>query len=247
MGRRTILLIAALVVAALGTTLVFVYVNGINNRALADQKPVRVLVAKTLIPAGTSVEDASRLGDFEQKEIAASSAAPNALSDTTPIAGQVALSNIYEGEQILRQKFGAPGATSALPIPGDKVAISIQLGDPARVAGFVMPGSNVAIYVSLQGPGGGSAGNDFTRVLLPKAQVIAAGPTTVTQTTNTDAKTGEANTEQVPKAILTLALNQKEAAKVIYASQKGQLYFALLTSNSKVTPDTAVGNANLFN
>jgi pilus assembly protein CpaB len=246
MGRRTILLIAALVVAALGTTLVFVYVNGINNRALADQKPVKVLVTKSLIPAGTSVEDASKLGDFEQKEVAASSVAPNALSDITPIAGQVALSNIYPGEQILKQKFGAPGTTSALPIPGDKVAISIQLADPARVAGFVMPGSNVAIYVSLTGTGGGTAGNDFTRVLLPKAQVIAAGPTTVTQTTSTNARTGQANTEQVPKAILTLALSQKEAAKVIYASQKGQLYFALLTANSKVTPDTVVGNANLF-
>jgi pilus assembly protein CpaB len=247
MGRRTLLLIAALAVAALGTTLVFVYVNGINNRALADQKPVKVLVTKNLIPAGMSVEDASRLGDFEQKEVAASSVAPNALSDITPLAGQVALSNIYPGEQILRQKFGAPGTTSTLPIPGDKVAISIQLGDPARVAGFVTPGANVAIYVTMAGTAGGTAGSDFTRVLLPRAQVIAAGPTTMTQTTSTNAKTGQANTEAVPKAILTLALSQRDAAKIIYASSKGQLYFALLTSNSKVTPDTAVGSANLFN
>jgi pilus assembly protein CpaB len=45
MGRRTMLLVAAFVVAALGTTLVFLYVNGVNDRAVADQKQVRVLVA----------------------------------------------------------------------------------------------------------------------------------------------------------------------------------------------------------
>jgi pilus assembly protein CpaB len=248
MGRRTILIVAALVVAALGTTLVFVYVNGINNRALADQKPVQVLVAKTLIPAGMSVADASKAGDFELKEIATSSVAPNALSDIAPITGQVALSNIYAGEQILQQKFGAPGSTSELPIPGDKLAISIQLSDPARVAGFVQPGSNVAIFVSLQGgPGGGAAGGDFTRVLLPKAQVIAVGPTTLTTTTSTNAQTGQANTEQLPKAILTLALSQKDAAKLIFASQKGQLYFGLLTTNSKVDPGVVAGTNNLFN
>ena len=37
MGRRTLLLVAAFVVAALGTTLVFLYVHGANDRALADQ------------------------------------------------------------------------------------------------------------------------------------------------------------------------------------------------------------------
>ena len=60
MGRRTILLIAAVVVAAVGTGLIFAYVNGVNDRALADQSPQQVLVAKVTIPSGTTAADAAK-------------------------------------------------------------------------------------------------------------------------------------------------------------------------------------------
>ena len=54
MGRRTVLLIAALVVAALGTALVWMYANRADERAQADAAPVEVLVATSDIGAGTS-------------------------------------------------------------------------------------------------------------------------------------------------------------------------------------------------
>ena len=59
MGRRTVLLVVALVVAALGTTMLFLYVNGLNDKAIAKQGSVSVLVAKKLINPGTSYQDAS--------------------------------------------------------------------------------------------------------------------------------------------------------------------------------------------
>ena len=59
MGRRTLLLIAALVVAALGTTGIFLYVNGVDERAEAGYDLVEVLVATTPIAAGTSAQDAA--------------------------------------------------------------------------------------------------------------------------------------------------------------------------------------------
>jgi pilus assembly protein CpaB len=242
MGRRTLLLVAALVVAALGTTMVFLYVNGVNDRALAEQKPVRVLVAKTQIAAGTPVRDAQAAAAFATKEVSASSAADGALSDLTPIVDMVALSTIFPGEQILTAKFGQPGDTSVLPIPEGKMAVSVQLGDPARVAGFVSPGSEVAIFLTI----GGAGDDDVTRVLLPKVQVIATGATTVVSTT-TEAG-GTTQTEQLPKAILTLAVDQVEAQKVISASQHGQLYFGLLTKDSIVNQsDAGASPDNLFN
>lgn len=249
MGRRTVLLVVAVLIAALGTTLVFVYANNANDRALADQKPVQVLFAKTAIAPGVSASDAQKSGAFELRTIAANSEAPGALSDITPIADKLALSEIFPGEQIIAAKFGDRGSVSALPIPGDKVAISVQLGDPARVAGFVQPGSNVAVFVTM---GSGQQTNNqpaqnFTRVLLPKAEVIAVGPSTFTTTTSSDTSSGQTNTEQVPKAILTLALDQVDTQKLIYASQNGQLYFALLTADSKVAPGGPTTADNLFN
>ena len=243
MGRRTLLLLVALVVAAAGTTMVFLYVNGVNDRALADQKPVQVLVATAPIATGTTASEAQSAGALEKRTISRASVAQGALSDITPIADMVALGPIFAGEQILAEKFGQPGDTSALPIPEGKLAVSVQLADPARVAGFVAPGSNVAVFLTI---GSGRGGNsEITRVLLPKVQVIATGASTIVSTTTTEG--GAVQTEELPKALLTLAVTQAEAQKVVYGSQHGQMYFGLLTEKSEVdVSDGGVTAENLF-
>ena len=243
MGRRSLLLIAALAVAALGTTMVFLYVNGVNDRALADQEPVQVLVATAPIAAGTTAAEAQSSGALEKRTFARASVAEGALSDITPVADQVALAPIFVGEQIIGAKFGQPGNTSSLPIPEGKLAVSVQLADPARVAGFVAPGSEVAVFLTIERVRG--SGNEVTRVLLPKVQVIATGASTVVSTTTT--AEGETQTEELPRALLTLAVTQSEAQKIVYGSQHGQMYFGLLTEDSEVDrSDTGVNAENLF-
>ncbi len=53
MGRRAALLIAAIVIAAIGTTLVYLYAKQANDRAIAEAKPVKVLVATAPDPGWT--------------------------------------------------------------------------------------------------------------------------------------------------------------------------------------------------
>lgn len=133
------------------------------------------------------------------------------------------------------------------------MAVSVQLSDPARVAGFVGPGSEVAVFLSVDdstsvgigGAGGSGATGGLTAVLLPRVKVLAAGQsTTITQTTTTTE--GEATTEQLPRAILTLALNQEEATKIVQAQRAGELYFALLTKESAVKPGEPIDAGSLF-
>ncbi len=114
MGRRTLLLIAALVVAALGTALVFIYVNNADNRAQADATLVKVLVATQEVPAGTTAADASAGGAFELQEVTSASHVTGALSDISDISNQVALAPIFEGQQVLTQMFGPVANTSAI-------------------------------------------------------------------------------------------------------------------------------------
>ena len=80
----------------------------------------------------------------------------------------------------------------------------------------------------------GSTNNtNVTAALLPKVEVIGVGATTLsTQTTTTDA--GESTTEEIPLAILTLAVDQKQAQKIINAQTGGAIYFALLGETTKV-------------
>lgn len=240
MGRRLALLIAAVLVAALGTSLVFVYVRNADNRAVADQKPVTVLVAKTSIAAGTRVSDAAASGAFQTKELPKAAVPDGALSSVDPIKDQVALTTIFPGQQLLAGMFGATAAaTGSIAIPPGQIAASFSFGDPQRVAGFVQPGSNVAIFVtsSLQG------NQQSTRVLLPKVTVIAVGPTTITP----PATASQANTESLPRTILTLALTQTQTEKIIFAqSAGGTLYLGLLNDQSKVTPNTGVNAKNVF-
>ncbi len=268
MGRRTILLLAALVLAALGASAVFVYVRGVDERALAGQEPTQVLVATEQVPAGMTGAAAERAGAFELQTVAAASVAQTALSDTSEIRDLVALSPIFPGEQVLSAKFGRGGTTAALPLPKGKLAVSVQLSDPARVAGFVGPGTQVAVFLTspvspaATGPGGSApsaqttgaaettaAGSDeeafTTATLLPRATTVAAGQSTlVTQTTTT--ADGAQTTEEIPRAILTLALTENEAQKVVWGQRNGELYFTLLTKNSRTQKGTYVDAENLF-
>lgn len=240
MGRRTVLLIAALVVAALGTTLVYAYVNRTDERARKDQEAVDVLVAKTLIRAGTSGSAAQANGAFKLQPIPRAATVAGYLDSSRQIRDLVAVSDIYPGEQIIPQKFAPAGTAGALPIPTTKIGMSFQLGDPQRVAGFVNPGSDVAIFVTIAN-GGPSRNGPATRLLLAKVPVIAIGPTTLRPASGTDA-----NKEAVPTAILTLAVDQVQGEKIVLAQTVGSLWFALVTKDSRVAPDAGVDSSNLF-
>ena len=240
MTRRVVLLILAIIIAAAGAAAVFLYVRNIESQVAEDEEQVQVLVATQTIPFGQTAAQAEEAGSLELTTITAETAAPGALSSIEPIRDLGALSPIYAGEQILEQKFGTPGSATALPIPDGLLAVSIQLSDPARVAGFVGPGSEVAIFLTASPPTGDNP-ELFTTVLLPRVEVIAAGQTTlVTRTTTGEG--GQETTEEIPLAILTLAVNQTQAQQIVQAQQQGSLYFGLLTDTS----ETSTGQVTRF-
>ena len=237
MARRSVLLVVALVIALLGTGLIVLYVKGIDSRATAGQELVEVLVATDVIDTGETVASAMEAGKFEKGNVRRDDLVEGAIASTTEIQDLVALGTVFPGEQIVARRFGALGESESLVIPDNKIALSVELTDPERVAGFVNPGSEVAVFVSadlanLLPDGGTQALGPRTQLLLPRALVIGVGTTSVTpRTTTVD---GEAVTEDLPRTILTLALDQDDAEKLIFADRNGDLNFALLTGDSKV-------------
>src|SRR4051812_24245013 len=133
MGRRTLLMIAAVVIAALGAGMIFLYVRGISDRAEADQKPVEVLAVTKQIEAGESIDDAVSAGKLDLKSFPEKDLLDGAMSDTATLEGEVALSTIFPGEQIIPDKFGAPGTQQTITIPEGTMAVSVSLTDPSRV------------------------------------------------------------------------------------------------------------------
>jgi pilus assembly protein CpaB len=251
MSRRTILLLVAVLVAALGTALILLYVKGINDRATEGQALVEVLVADDVINVNEAAADAQAAGKFVTKQIPSSAKVEGALSSLKSLEGKVALGEIFPGEQILAQKFGQPGSSGLLPIPDDLMAISVELSDPARVAGFVNNGSEVAIFASADPQLITASGDErplstTTRIIATRVLVIGVGDTTVTTPSGSGNDQNAATDAAIPRTILTIAVTQTQAEKVLYAARNGDLAFALLTANSTVQDAQGVTGANLY-
>jgi pilus assembly protein CpaB len=245
MDRRRILLIIAAVVAALGTLLVFLYVRNADARAQESVDAVQVLTVSQPISAGESYDDALAAGKISASAVARSQLLDNVQTSPDALKGTVALQNLFVGEQVVADKFGnnVAEAISPLGIPEGKMAISVNLTDPDRVAGFVNPGSEVAIFVTTTAgadaatPGAPAGAGPATNVLLDRVTVLGVGSTTPVTTTTT-AEDGTQQTEQLPRTLLTLALSQEDAQKVILASKTLDVTFALLTKDSTVQADS---------
>ena len=262
MTRRLGLLAAALVVALLGTTAVFSYVSKVEADVVAGAKMVDVLVAAERLPAGTSAASATKGELVRLSALPRTSVPEGALKSLDEIGKQTLVSDVFAGEVLLKAKFADQTArTGALIIPKDTIAVSVELEDPQRVAGFVVPGSEVAVFatikkidataratasnlsetsatVSVQAEGD----DDFTSMLLPRASVIAVGPATLRR----EGKEKDKDEDAVTKAVLTLAVNQADAERLVHSAQTGDLWFGLLSSSSKTGPGKGVSNANLF-
>ncbi len=243
MVRRKVLLVGAVLAAVLGAALVFVYVQGADARAASKYDLVDVLTATDVIQSGETIESASQSGKLKLDHVPEGQLVDGYMTSIDTLSGQVALATIYPGEQIIAARFGSEAAApSDLQIPKGKLAVSVNLTDPARVAGFVNPGSEVAIFLSGTDA---ESGKTFTRVLLDRVTVLGVGSTTPVSTTTTD-ETGQQTTEQLPRTLMTLAVDQKDAQRVLYASGNGELAFGLLTQDSTINPGPGVDADSLF-
>lgn len=243
MDRRRLLLILAVFVAVIGTALVFLYVQGADKRAGDKFDNVSVLKATQNITAGETYDSALAAGKIASAEVPRNQLNDGYVSTTDALKGKIASVPIFAGQQIISNQFGetVESTSTTLQLPPGKMAISVNLTDPARVAGFVNPGDNVAVFYN----GSAVDGQPTTRLLLPRVQVIGVGTTTVVSTTKTDS-TGAQTTEQLPRTLLTLAVNQQQAQKVLFSVSNGDLALGLLNGDSQVFAGKGVSSKNLF-
>jgi pilus assembly protein CpaB len=242
MKRRIVLLAVAMVIAALGATMVLLYANGQSAKAVADQHLVKVLTATGTINPGETATQAQSEGKFALTAVPKSSVVVGALTSIDTMGAVVALSPIYPGEQILAVKFGTTAASAqTLPVPKGEIGISVELTDPGRVAGFLTPGSHVAVFVTIKDAAGVGT---LTRILVSNVTVIGVGPTSVlTTTAGTTVDPNTANA--VAPTIITVALDQHDADKVIFASNADTLAFGLLGRGTKTVFDTGARSTDM--
>lgn len=246
MGRRTILLTTSVLLAGLGTLLVFLYAQSADRRASRGQTLVTVLFATATIPAGTSASQAVTKGWLEPRPVPQRYVPGTAVRNAAELGSDVAVTTLTRDMTVVRGHFGSPtGVTGQLSMPRGKMALTVELTDPERVAGLVRPQSDVAVFATVQDPGAEDERREITGVLLPSVRVLRVGQDTLTTAPQSGALPRTA-AEDIPKQILTLAVNATEAQKLIYAKKNGQLYLALRGPDPLDTNVTETSGHNLF-
>jgi pilus assembly protein CpaB len=251
MARRSVLLLVAALIALAGTAMIVLYVQGIDARATKDQELVEVLVATETIDTGESVADAQEAGKIEKSEVRRADLVDGSLSSTSSISDLVSIGTIYPGEQLIAKKFGSLGDTQSLVIPDDKMAVSVELTDFERVAGFVNPGNEIAVFATALDPVLLLPDNkeqklaSVTRIVLTRVPVLGVGTTSVTSRT-TQNEDGATTEEEVARTILTIAVTQEEAERLIHADRSSELTFALLTDDSQVENGPGANLGTIF-
>jgi len=251
MGRRVLVVLAAVVVALIGVVAVVVYAQGADARAVADQQPQTVYIAKQLVPAGTTAAEAVATRLIVPTQVAAKGFPLGGLSTVDEATGKLlALTDIAPGEFVTASRFGTtPLGQKAIQVPDGQIAISLTLSDPARVGAFVSPGSHIVIYdtytpavvaaATTTDPKAGATGTKQTRVLLDDVLVIAMGSATLTPT-------AAGQPPAVPGALVTVALPPATAAKLVHGIQTGTLYAGLRGTDTKTDLAQIVSDATLF-
>jgi len=255
MNRRIALVAVAVVLALVGTFAVYNYAHHADQRAVAKTRSATVLVAQKAVPAGTSWGDVLKGNYLQEEKVPIDSAPSSAISSLTasvPVE-QVATADISAGQIVLRQTFGEKSVTTGiLAIPAGKLAISVTMASNADVAGFVQNGSEIAIFSTFKlAPAKTSTaskaavgGADLyaTKLLFARVDVVATS-----QAPPGDLNGSKANANGNAGGVLvTLALTQAQAERIILAQQVGQLYLGLLSNTSVTAADGGVTNVAAF-
>src|SRR3954452_24161629 len=209
MGRRTLLLIASILVAALGTALIWLYVQGADTRAVNSENQVSVYVANQPLTAGARVgPQIAIVKQFPQSVVTA--LAGSLVTNTAQIGGY-AKTDLVPGLPLLTSQFSGQQVppTPAVSLAPGEVAMQVTLPDPQRLAGLLQPGSHIRVYAQMKDehtgkPGGGGLFQDLG--------ALRGGAATGT-TSNTKS--------EVPQAIVTLALTKQQPKALVLAMAAG--------------------------
>jgi len=146
-NKKVVGVIAAVVMAVIGTVVLVLFVQGAEDRALEGEELVQVLTATQRIPAGTPAAQIEEFVDVE--DIPIKIAPEGVISDLVSVSGQVTAVDIVPGETLLASRFVDPDNFSARPgsidVPEGLLEVTVAMSQEQFIGGVPVPGSTVAL------------------------------------------------------------------------------------------------------
>lgn len=222
-------IIISLGAALLAALLLIVYIKSYRSSVNSSTSPERVLVARRLIPRGTSASIIASKGDYQVTTVEKNQLEPFAITDPSAISGRIAAADIYPGQQLVQGDFTTENASALnYQISGTQRAIAVPVDSIHGMAGEVLPGDYVDVYVSIGGSTSSTAGSLSTpltatqvRLLEPDVLVLA--------------------TPSAGSSLTILRVSAANAAKFAYVADYEKFWFILRpqTGASRTPPTVA--------
>jgi Flp pilus assembly protein CpaB len=174
--QGTILLgVIAAVIAAIA---LIVYLNHYRNSVAPP--PVSVLVAKKTIPQGTSGDILAKSTSFyEVTQLPKDQVLTGAITDSSTLAGKVALTDINPNAQLVASDFGAASGVQYQLSPNQR-AVVVSLGSPQSVGGQISAGSHVDVWVTSSAQASNGVSSPIAKLLFQDMYVLGFDGSNVT-------------------------------------------------------------------
>lgn len=261
MNRRVLSAVVALALAAVGTFALVAFVRGAEDRALAGEELVEVLVVQERVEAGTA---ASQLdGRVDTDQVPAKIQAADAVDDLDALGDLVTAVDLLPGEQVTAARFQPADAferrRAQVDVPEDLLEVTVSLSPDRAVGGMVRPGSKVAVVGSfdpfeisstepvqlegLQIPDEGKTPNS-SHIILHKVLV-----TNVQTDASFELEEVEDNqTAPAPggNLLVTLALDAPSVERVVFAAEHGRVWLAVQPDEASENGTEVVTRGNVY-
>jgi pilus assembly protein CpaB len=232
--RRTIGIVAAVLMAAIGATTLVAYVHSAKNKAQAQDALVNVYVVKKEVPKGAKAQTIKSSVTLEQ--IPQRLEQPGAVDNLAAVDNKVAAVDLQPGDQLVSARLA--GSTNAGP--ARMVQVSAELTADRAVGGMVNAGDTVGVYLSFP-PANSSSPTGTTQLQFQHILV------THVQTTN--APVSQKSGDQVQQVgasnyIVTLALTPAQSERFVFATEFGHVWLSNdpASVSAVTTPVINLGN-----
>jgi pilus assembly protein CpaB len=233
-ARRVIGVIAAVLLAAIGTLVLVGFVRGAETRALAGEETVEVLVVDDEIARNTPVDELS--ASVRLESVPAKVRAENAVTDLDALDGTVTSVALLPGEQLVTSRFVTPTQLSeqdGVEVPEGLQEVSISLEPQRAVGGRVAPGDVVGVLASFvwdEDPKHTTKLN-HAQVLVTNVQI---DPAAVAQAELPGDETETSGPAAAPggNLLVTLAVDVEQAERIVFAAEHGTVW---LTAQNEST------------
>lgn len=235
MNRRVIGIVAALLLASVGALTLIGWAAAAEQRALAGERTVEVLVVREAITKGMPAEELAGLVEVEQ--VPAKVQAMGSVADLDDLSGKVTNADLVPGEQLVVARFAEPEVLAQqddVQVPEGMQEVTISLEPQRAVGGKLRAGDTAGLVASFDSAassedeeeGAAAEESSTTHFILHKVLVTRVQAAPVAAPQQEGEETDDAAPDPLPAGslLITLAVEAGSVERIVFAQEFGRLW-----------------------